>query len=440
VLSSVEDVITYSYDASPTGRARPQAVTLPQSTEEVAKLMRLAYRQGLKVIPRGAGTGLSGATIPYQGDIVLCLTRMNRIVEIDSHNLVAIVEAGVVTDHLHSTVERMGLFYPPDPASASVCTIGGNVATCAGGLRALKYGVTRNYVLGLEAVLPNGEILTCGGRTIKEVTGYDLTRLLVGSEGTLAIFTKIILKLLPLPESKKTILVSYSKAEEAAATVAAITRRLLPSTLEFMDKMTINCVEDFTPVGLPREAEALLLIEVDGRRGEVEAEAEEIERLCRQQGAMEVRLAGTAAEAERLIKARRSVLPALARLRPTVLFEDATVPPNQLVPMVKGIDEISKRNNILVGTVGHAGDGNLHPFILYDERDEGERGRVERAVEEIIALALSLGGTVSGEHGIGIAKARFLPLKIKSQALELMKQIKKGFDPQNILNPGKLFP
>lgn len=440
VLYEKEELLCYSYDASPAQPSLPQAVVFPTSTEEVVKIMRLSSKNGLKVIPRGAGTGLSGATVPLEGDIVLCLTKMNKILEIDNQDLVAVVEPGVITGELHNAVEKMGLFYPPDPASASVCTIGGNIATCAGGLRAMKYGVTRDYVLGLEAVLPDGEVLNTGGRVIKEVSGYDLIRLLVGSEGTLAIFTKIILKLLPLPQAKRTILASYRTREEAALTVSAIISRLLPATLEFMDRITIRSVEAYSPAGLPADAEAVLLIEVDGTEMTVKEEGEEIERICRQYRAIEVKMAQTKEEAERLMKARRSVRPALLRLRPSVLLEDTTVPISRLVEMVSGITEIGERNKVLIGTMGHAGDGNLHPFLLFDDRDEEERRRVDKAVEEIVELAINLGGTVSGEHGIGLVKKRFLPLKIKPKEIEIMKGIKKVFDPQNILNPGKLFP
>lgn len=441
VLTSPEEMVCYAYDATPLVTNLPDAVVLPGSAEEVIRIVQLAANTGLKIVPRGSGTDLSGGAVPIQGGIVMQLTRLNHILEIDTENLTATVEPGVITGGLYSAVERLGLMYPPDPASASVSTIGGNVATCAGGLRGLKYGVTRHYVISLETVLATGELMVTGGKTVKNVTGYDLTRLLVGSAGTLGIFVKIILKLIPLPETKKTLLIIYDNLSNAAATVSdIITNRILPATLEFLDKMTIRCVEAYTHIGLAPEAEAILLIEVDGAKSTVEEEARKVAEICSKHKAINIRLAQNASEAQSLTLARRSALPALARVRPTTMLEDMTVPPSKLAEMVSEITRISKKHDVQIGTFGHAGDGNLHPTFLTDERDEEEMKRVEAAFKELVETTLKLGGTLSGEHGIGLAKARFLPLAVTPPGLKVMKIIKRGLDPQNILNPGKIFP
>jgi glycolate oxidase len=373
---------------------------------------------------------------------------MDHILHIDAPNLVTVVEPGVTTGAIHLAVESLGLFYPPDPASASACTIGGNVATGAGGLRALKYGVTRHYVLGLEMVLPDGEVMTTGAATAKNTTGYDLTRLMVGSEGTLAVFTRITLHLIPLPPAKKTLLATFRTPAQAAATVSAIvSHRLLPSTLEFMDGTTLRCVEAHTQTGIPAGAEAVLLIEADGTPESAAQEAAQLAALCQDCGAMEVRVAETPQQAENLTLARRSVFPALARARPLqgwssqpVLFmEDATVPPSHLVEMVEAVAEIGAKFGILAGVMGHAGDGNLHPYFIAGSREEKDMSRLERAVAEMVQAALDLGGTVSGEHGIGISKAAFLPLKVSPAEMRVMRLIKDGLDPKGLLNPGKLF-
>lgn len=441
VLSSPEDLVCYSYDATALQAGNlPDAAVLPGSTEEVVNLLHLATARGIKVVPRGAGTGLTGGTIPIEGGIIIQLTRMNRILEIDSHNLIATVEPGVITSTLHSAVEQVGLFYPPDPASANVSTIGGNVAESAGGLRGLKYGTTKDYVLGLETVLASGEVLVTGGKTVKNVAGYDLTKLLVGSEGTLCIFTKIILRLIPLPETKRTLLAIYPNFQDAASSVSdIIANRILPCTLEFLDKMTINSVESYIHIGLPRDAEAILLIEVDGSKGNVEWEAEKIIEICSRHQPLEVKLALTPSEAMSLTLARRSAFPSLARLRPTTLLEDIAIPPSRLAEMLSEINRIVKKHNIQVGTFGHAGDGNLHLVCVTDERDEEEIKRVEAAMDEVLEVTLKFGGTIAGEHGIGLTKIRFLPWQIKPSGLKIMKMIKEGFDPQNILNPGKIF-
>ena len=440
LLTSAEDLACYSYDATPLPSRPPEAVALPGSAEQVVRLIALASNEGLKVIPRGAGTNLSGGTLPVQGGLVLCLTRMNRILELDRDNMTVTVEPGVVTSALHAAVESRGLFYPPDPASMNVSTIGGNVGECAGGLRGRKYGVTKDYVLGLEMVLPSGEVLVTGGKTVKNVAGYDLTRLMVGSEGTLGVFTRIILKLIPMPEGKKTMLALYDSLERAASTVSSIIAQgIVPSTLEFMDRVTVRCVADHTGVNMPRNAEAVLLIEVDGPKAAIEGEAARIVELCSREHALEVRVARDAQEGLALTLARRAAIPALARLRPTIKLEDITVPPSKLPEMIAAISRAAAKHQVQVGTFGHAGDGNLHPTFLTDQRDAEEMKRVEATVKELFETAISLGGTISGEHGIGLSKIRYLPLQVGPSGMKVMRAIKTALDPKNLFNPGKIF-
>lgn len=441
LMDSPEDLFVYSYDASANASAVPDVVVQPFSTEEISAILKLASRHSIPVITRGSGTNLSGATIPVTGGIVLHLGRMNRILELDQENLTATVQPGVVTAELHAAVERLGLFYPPDPSSMRISTIGGNLALCAGGLRGLKYGVTKDYVLALEAVLPSGEVIRTGGKSVKDVAGYDLTKLLVGSEGTLGVITEATVKLIPLPEAKRTMLALYDNLAAAAATVTEILKnRILPATLEFMDDATIRCVEAYAHVGLPLDVKALLLIEVDGDEAVVARQAEQVAAICKQVGARDVSVAQTPAEGAKLLAARRSALAALARVRPTIILEDATVPRNKIVPMVEAIREIADKYNVFICTFGHAGDGNLHPTCCTDERDHDGFHRAEQAFDEIFLTALRLGGTITGEHGVGISKAKYLPLKVGEVGMELMRGIKQTFDPNNLLNPGKMFP
>ncbi len=368
------------------------------------------------------------------------LTRMNRILEIDNENLTAWVEPGVVTSDLHAAVEALVLFYPPDPGSMTVSTLGGNVAENAGGLRGLKYGVTRDYVMGLEVVLPTGEVITSGGKTVKNVTGYDLTKLMVGSEGTLGVITKILVRLIPKPEAKKTMLVYYRTLDDAAQTVSSIiAHRVIPPTLEFLDNVTIRCVEQYIQAGLPLDMEAMLLIEVDGPACVVEEDAEKVLRVCRDHNAAEIQVSRTPEDSLRLATGRRAALPALARIKPTMVLEDATVPRSQVAAMVRRIQQIAQKHELLIGTFGHAGDGNLHPTIVCDERDHEEMERVEKAVDEIFRAALELGGTLSGEHGIGLSKAPYMPLEMKDAGMKATVAIKRALDPNNILNPGKMY-
>ena len=436
---TLEDRMCYSYD----GTFRtflPDYIVRPKNTLEIQEIVKVAAALKIPLYPRGAGTGLSGGSVPVKGGIVLDLTRLNRIVEIDAKNLVAIVEPGVIPADLHKAVEALGLYYPPDPASLKSCTMGGNVAEGAGGPRAIKYGVTRDYVMGLEVVTAAGEIIRTGGRTVKNVAGYDLTRLFIGSEGTLGVVTQIIVRLIPKPEAKKTILSMFPKLDGAAETVPQIIARgIIPAALEIMDDLAINCVENHLHMGLPRDSEAILLIEVDGDQEVVEKQAPIIAQICQDNGASEVRVASNDAESEELWKARRAVSAAIVQLNPTKIAEDATVPRTQIPEMIRRLKKISAKYNLLMPIYGHAGDGNLHPNILANHRDPEEMERVEKAVEEIFKTTVELGGTLSGEHGIGLMKAPFMKLQFTPVEMHYFREVKRAFDPHNILNPGKIF-
>ncbi len=439
VFTTLEERLCYGYDSTPEAFL-PDVVVRPDKVEEIQKILKLANERLIPVYPRGAGTGLSGGSLPIRGGIVLDLTRMNRILEIDEDNLVAVVEPGVITEHLQQEVEKRGLFYPPDPASLKTSTIGGNVAECAGGPRAFKYGVTRDYVLGLEVVTPQGEVIRTGGKTVKNVTGYDLTRLYTGSEGTLGVITKIFLRLIPKPEAKKTLMAVYDRLDDAADNVTMIIRRgIIPVTLELMDDRTIQCVERYCKMGLPIDAEAILIIEVDGPKDLVERQAVEIAELCRANGAREVRIAEDEKGREEIWAARRAVSAAVVQIKPTKISEDVTVPRSQIPNMIRRLKEIASRYNLDLVIFGHAGDGNLHPNILCDKNDPDEMKRVEKAIGELFQAAVELGGTLSGEHGIGIMKAPYLKLETGDTGYDVMLAIKKALDPNNILNPGKIF-
>jgi len=438
-LTEPEELCCYGYDASKLS-ALPDVVAFPGNVEEVAGLLRLANRHRFPVFPRGAGSGIVGAAVPWDGGMVLSLTRLNRVLEIDPDNLLAVSEPGVVTGTFQKAVLRHGLFYPPDPASLQFCTLGGNVAMCAGGPRAVKYGVTRDYVLGLEAVLPTGSIINTGTRTVKGVVGYDLTRLLVGSEGTLGIFTKIILRLVPAPEAVRTLMAVFPSLDAAAKTVSAIIKqRIIPSTLEFMDQATIRVVERYLQIGLPTHSEAILLIEVDGRECLLDGDAKKIGEICDQWGATEVEIAHTEAERERLWQARRAVSPALGQIKPGKINEDVTVPRTEIPALIRAIEQLAEKYDLTIVCFGHAGDGNIHTNIMLDRKNEDELRRSERAVEELFHIVLNLGGTLSGEHGIGITKSPFLQWEIGEEGYDAMWRIKTALDPLNILNPGKMF-
>jgi glycolate oxidase len=439
-LDSPEDRIAYSYDGTQLLHHQPDAILIPQSVEQISTILKLANEEGFSVVARGSGSGLSGGAIPVENSVVLLMNHWNKVLEIDQQNLTVWVEPGVITAQLHATVESLGLFYPPDPGSSAICTIGGNVAENAGGLRGLKYGVTKHYVMGMEVVLANGEVIRIGGKSVKDVAGYNLKDFLVGSEGTLGIFTKILLRLIPKPETSKTMLAYFETMHDAAETVSdIIASKITPAILEFLDKTTIKCVEDYAHLGLPTTIESILLIEVDGHPAVVHEDAERIITLCRKHRARDVRVAATADEAQQLRTARRAAFSALARVRPTTILEDATVPRSEVAPMLERINQIASNYNLTFGNFGHAGDGNLHPTCLTDERDHNEIHRAEKAFEEIYSEAVKMGGTITGEHGIGLAKKRFLNQVFNSAAIDMMRQLKLTLDPNAVLNPGKIF-
>jgi glycolate oxidase len=435
-----EDLVAYSYDA--TGLSfQPEAVAWPTEAAQVAEVLRLASAEGFPVVARGAGSGLSGGALPVQGGLVLAMSRMNRILELDKRDMLAVVEPGVVCGHLQREARRHGLFYPPDPASLSFCTLGGNVAENAGGARAVKYGVTRDYVLGLEAALPTGELISCGVRTLKGVVGYDLTRLLVGSEGTLAVITKIVLRLIPLPASKRTLLAKFRLVEEAAAAAGAIRGRgVLPATIEYMDRTAIACAEDYLKIGLPLDIDALLLIDCDGRPAAVAEDIELVRRACLEAGAISCEVAEGEAAADRLWQARRAVSPAVFRLGPNKTSEDIVVPCSRLAEMVRAVERIGREHDLAVLSYGHAGDGNLHVNFIVDRKDAAVMARADRAVRALFEETLRLGGTISGEHGVGLTKAPYVAMELSEAERSLMRRIKQAFDPRGILNPGKLWP
>ena len=418
----------------------PDAVAFPLSAEEVRRTVLLANEHRFPVIPRGAGSGFSGGSVPVHGGLVLSLERMDRILTIDTENLVAVVEPGVVTETLKEEARKRGLFYPPDPASLKFCTIGGNIAECSGGMCAVKYGVTRDYVMGLEAVLGTGELIRTGVTTVKGVVGYDLTRLLVGSEGTLGIVTKAILKLIPFPETAATILAFFRSNHDGSSAVAGIIReRITPCAMELMDRTAIDCVREEAGLPVPDDAGCALLIEVDGPRESVSMEADRVEQACRQYGAIEVSRAGDAQGRERLWTLRRSISPALRKVNPVKINEDIVVPRSRLPEMMAFLADVASRRNLKIVNFGHAGDGNVHVNVMISGTDEEERRRADEAVSEIFSKTVALGGTISGEHGIGISKAPFLEMEVGPLGVSVMKRLKNCFDPNGILNPGKIF-
>ncbi|KLU65460.1 putative FAD-linked oxidoreductase [Desulfosporosinus acididurans] len=443
LYTTLEDLYCYTYDASflkADLKDLAGVAVYPGTVEEISMILTLANREKIPVVPRGAGTNVSGGSVSIGDCIVLVLKRMNKILEIDKKNLIAVVEPGVITGQFQREVEQLGLFYPPDPASLAVSTMGGNVAECAGGPRGVKYGVTRDYILGLEVVLPTGEIMTTGGRTIKNVTGYDMTKLFTGSEGTLCVITKIIVKLIPLPEAKSTMMAVFSEMEQASETVSEIIAGgLVPCSLELLDNIYIKNIEEYAKVGLPVEAGAVLLIEVDGDSEILSKQIGKVEEICRRLGAVQIRVATTKEEAEDLWLARRSAFASVSRVKPTIIGEDATVPRSQIPVAVRRIQEIAAKYNIIIAILGHAGDGNLHATILTDEMDREEAARVEKAIDEIFVLTVELGGSLSGEHGIGRAKSKFITLQTGKIGLEIQRKIKHALDPNNILNPGVMF-
>jgi glycolate oxidase len=443
VATAREDLMCYSYDG--TGlEYMPSAVAFPGSAAEICSIMELANQELFPVIPRGAGTGMTGGSLPVEGGLVLVMSRLDRILEIDAENQVASVEPGVITGQFQAAVRKEGLFYPPDPASKDFCTMGGNVAECSGGPSAVKYGVTRDYVLGLEVVLPDGRLTHTGVRTAKGVVGYDLTRLFIGSEGTLGIITKIVVRLLALPTHKKTYLVLSDSLQQAALLVSRILKSgILPNTLEYMDQTALHVVNDYLPLELPQSTRSLLLIEVDGDEKSTEEQGEKLLKLLadRQEypGILEVRQAQNAEEVEEIWKARRSISPATFKLRPHKISEDVVVPKTKIPQLVDFTEKLSRELDIVILTFGHAGDGNIHVNIMVDKDNLEEYQRGQTAKKRLFEHVMSLSGTLSGEHGVGITKAPYLSLELDEASLALMRSIKSIFDPNNILNPGKIF-
>lgn len=439
VSTEPEELFCYGFDASKE-EGIPFAVVRPVNTEEVSKAVRYAFDNGIPIVPRGAGSGMTGGSVPLNGSMVLSLEGMNRIIDIDERNMVVTLEPGVINKHLQDKLEPLGLFYPPDPTSMNFCTIGGNVAENAGGPRAVKYGVTRDYVLGLEVVLSDGTVITTGVKTHKGVVGYDLSWLIVGSEGTLCIVTKIFLKVLPLPEEVITMLCSFKSLEKASEAVPMIiSSGTIPRTLELMDSGAIHAVESYRPVGLPDNSEALLLIEVDGSSELVRKDAEKIASICTHMGA-DVSIADDIYSRNRLWESRRSLSPALYHLKPDKINEDIVVPRSKIPQIIQTIRLIEQKYGLKIVNFGHAGDGNIHVNIMTDKNNKDEYLRAQDAVKEIFGETLKMGGTISGEHGVGITKSKYIRMELSDASIGLMRGIKSVFDPKGIMNPGKIFP
>lgn len=435
-LDTPEDLATYSYDGF-LPEFEPDAVIVPGDRDEISKIMVIANREKINIIPRGAGTNICGSSVAREGGIIIAFHRLNKILEIDPESTCAVVQPGVVNADLQKEVSQYGLMYPPDPASMFVSTIGGNVALNAGGPRGVKYGVTRDYLLGLEVVLPSGDVIRTGGKTLKNVSGYDLTRLMCGSEGTLGILTEITLRLVPSAPAKATLQAIYSDLDDAATTVSAIIGSgIVPTTLELIDRTVLDVISDYGGAEFSKEAEALLLIEVDGEEVLVEAQGKRIEKFCKERGAVDVERASTPEEADKLWQARRTAFGAVASVMPNCIVEDATVPVKMLPAIIRKIVELADKYQLRIGVLAHAGDGNLHPLIMTDLRDTEEMERVDKALVELYEAAMGMGGTLSGEHGIGIAKDRFMSMEFTQTSIDLMRGIKRVFDPNNILNPG----
>lgn len=440
ISSEYEDLICYGFDSSIVDEGLPRAVAWPKSAEDVVKIVHYAAEQDLKIIPRGAGTGMAGASVPNREDsIVLSFEKMRKIIEVDTTNMTVVVEPGTVNGRLQRELEHLGFFYPPDPASLNICTIGGNIATNAGGPRAIKYGVTRDYVLELEAVLPDGKMVSLGGRTYKRVVGYDLKHLLIGAEGTLAVITKIRLKILPQPEDIVTLLVQFKDMAAAGEAISRIiASRIIPRTLEFLDSSAIKVIEQYKPTGLPADVEALLLVELDGHTATIQKEGEKIIAVCRDLGG-EAAVAADQLAREKLWDARRSISPALYHLKPNKINEDIVVPRDKIPLVLTKLRHLSEESGIVIVSYGHAGDGNIHVNVMADKNNTEEYSRGLAIIKKIFELTLSVGGSLSGEHGIGLAKLPYINMEIKEREMKLMKDVKRLIDPKNMMNPGKIF-
>ncbi len=440
VLSDPEELLVYESDGLTLYRALADFVVFPRSAEDVAAIVRLANREALPFVARGAGTGLSGGCLPSEGGVVISLMRMNRVLEVDYDNQIAVVEPGLVNLHLSWAVGPKGYYYAPDPSSQQACTIGGNIANNSGGPHTLKYGVTTNHVLGLEVVLPDGEIAWLGGRT-RDALGYDLAGVFVGSEGTFGVATKVVVRILRKPQAVKTVLAVFDEITQASEAVSAvIARGLVPAAMEMIDQLTIQAVEDAFGCGYPRDAAAALLIEVDGLAAGMESQVERIVLACREAGAREVRTARDEAERQLLWKGRKSAFGAYGRVSPAYMVMDGVIPRTRLPYVLNRVNQIVEAHGLRVGNVFHAGDGNLHPNILYDPRIPGEEARVVAAGAEIMRVCAEVGGSISGEHGIGLEKADFMPFIFSAADLECMRRLKDAFNPGGLCNPGKIFP
>ncbi len=440
VLTSKEDLNAYSYDGTTSWAHMPDVVVLPTTTEQVSEIMKLANENKIPITARGGGTNLSGGSVPIKGGIVLCTTRMNKVLEISKANLTAIVEPGVVLQDFNDILEKQGLFFPPDPQSFYGCTIGGGVAENAGGPRCLKYGVMKQYVLGLEVVMADGYVMKLGGVTVKNRTGYELAMLLTGSEGTLGIMTKIILRLLPMPQAHKSMMAVYDEIDVAAQVVTDILEAgIIPAKIEYVDNFVIRRIEEITPMGLPVDAQVLLLVQVDGSPAAVDADAEQILEILKKGGARVARMAKDVAEEDMFWKARSAGFAAVFSAAQTIVSEDIAVPRDRLAEFVRIQTEISERTGFFIQLLGHAGDGNIHPAIFTDIRDKEQFAKANEAMAEIVKAAIDMGGVLSGEHGIGLEKQKYLKMAMDPVAIEIMKKIKKIMDPNNILNPGKIW-
>lgn len=437
VQTEKEDLICFGYDATPGFFNLPDAIVQPANADEISQILKLANREKIPVYTRGSGTNLSAGTVPMAGGIVMFTIRMNKILEVDPVDRIAVVEPAVIVQDLNVAVEKFGLIYPPDPGTVATASIGGTVAENSGGLRGLKYGVTKHYVIGIQAVLADGQIVEFGGRTI-ESPGYDMVMLFTGSEGTLGVVTQIIVRLVPAPAHRKSMMAIFNNLNDAGKAIAdIISHNIIPATLEIMDNYTIRTVESFVKLGLPVDSEAIILAEVDGDYDTVEQDSIKMEKVLRDNHG-EVKVAKSAQERDQVWAARRAALPSLAKLRPSTFCEDATVPRSKVPDMLRAVTDVAKKYNVQIGTFGHAGDGNLHPTIVTDLRNAEEMQRVYKAMEEIFLTALNLGGTLSGEHGIGLGKLKYMQNQFGEIGMSVMRSIKQALDPNNILNPGKL--
>ncbi|MFG6121414.1 FAD-binding oxidoreductase [Thalassobacillus sp. B23F22_16] len=440
IMTKISDRYSYSFDAS-FGEYLPDIAIQAKSKQEVVHIVKIANQFKIPIYPRGQGTCLSGGPLPVHGGMVLDLSQWPEQIDLNADDLTVKVSPSVLTARINEEAEKHGLMYAPDPSSAHVATIGGNLAENSGGPRGLKYGVTKDFVLGLELVTPEGKVIRTGGQTIKNVTGFDLTKLIVGSEGTLGVITEATLKLMPKPPAVQTIMVEFDNVRTAGKAISrTLTSGILPSKMEFMDQACIQAVENFKPSGLPIDAEAIVIIELDGHPETLRLETDLVGKIMKEIGAANVRIPETSEESAKIWHARKQVSPAIAKIKPTKVSEDATVPRSKIPDMMDRLHDIKEKYQLELVVFGHAGDGNLHPNILCDKRDQEEMGRVEKAVEEIFQAAIDLGGTLSGEHGIGTMKAPFMEQELGVVGLEMMKRIKDSWDPNGIMNPGKIFP